>query len=234
MNTYTINRGGRILGPYTLQEVQRYLMEGRLGRNEAACLNGDQHWVPLRQLTETGGSEPPVDATGGSGGKVEKVNSDPPSLHWGLLLLLSFVSAGIASIIWGFVQAAWVRKLDRQSRAGMLLGFSAACLAGATLFYAGLEDDLKAGRAIDSDQAFALGLASMCMIGWGVLTVVALFSMRSSMEWYYREVEPLGFSLQGQPYGLRLSGVMTFFFNVYYLQFHMSRIARWKATGVLD
>jgi hypothetical protein len=27
---------------------------------------------------------------------------------------------------------------------------------------------------------------------------------------------------------------MTFFFNILYLQYHMSRIAKWKQTGVLS
>ena len=41
---------------------------------------------------------------------------------------------------------------------------------------------------------------------------------------YYNSVEPIN---------LRLSGVMTFFFNILYLQYHMTRIARWKQTGIL-
>ncbi len=42
---------------------------------------------------------------------------------------------------------------------------------------------------------------------------------------YYNTVEPIG---------LRLSGVMTFFFNVFYFQHHMSRIVLWKLTGYLS
>jgi hypothetical protein len=41
---------------------------------------------------------------------------------------------------------------------------------------------------------------------------------------YYNSVEPIN---------LQLSGAMTFFFGIFYLQYHMSRIARWKRTGVL-
>jgi len=54
---------------------------------------------------------------------------------------------------------------------------------------------------------------------------VAIFKMRTSMESYYNSVEPIG---------LKLSGVMTFFFNVLYFQHHFSRISRWKQTGFLD
>jgi hypothetical protein len=31
--------------------------------------------------------------------------------------------------------------------------------------------------------------------------------------------------------GLRLSAAMTFFFNILYFQYHLSRIAQWKKTG---
>jgi len=33
--------------------------------------------------------------------------------------------------------------------------------------------------------------------------------------------------------GLRLSSLLTFFFNILYFQHHFSRIARWKRTGIL-
>jgi hypothetical protein len=42
---------------------------------------------------------------------------------------------------------------------------------------------------------------------------------------YFNTVEPIA---------LRLSGVMTFFFGILYLQYHMTRIADWKRTGVLS
>src|SRR2546423_537329 len=37
-----------------------------------------------------------------------------------------------------------------------------------------------------------------------------------------------------QPIYLRLSASMTFFFGVFYLQHHFSRIAQWKRTGYLQ
>jgi hypothetical protein len=48
--------------------------------------------------------------------------------------------------------------------------------------------------------------------------------MRRSMEDYYNSAEPVG---------LQLSGVMTFFFNVIYFQYHLNRIRQFKTTGVL-
>ena len=54
---------------------------------------------------------------------------------------------------------------------------------------------------------------------------MSFFDMRRSMVEYYNTVEPIQ---------LRLSSAMTFFFNLYYLQYHMSRIATWKQTGYLS
>jgi hypothetical protein len=48
--------------------------------------------------------------------------------------------------------------------------------------------------------------------------------MRSDVEEYYNGAEPIN---------LQLSGVMTFFFAIFYLQHHFSRIAQWKKTGIL-
>jgi hypothetical protein len=61
-------------------------------------------------------------------------------------------------------------------------------------------------------------LGPICMI-------VGFFSMRGAIQRYYNSVEPIG---------LRLSGVMTFFFNILYFQYHFRRIARWKITGQLS
>jgi hypothetical protein len=58
-----------------------------------------------------------------------------------------------------------------------------------------------------------------------VLFVIAEFQMKNDLEEYYNSVEPIN---------LRLSGVMTFFFAVWYFQHHLSRIAKWKKTGVLE
>jgi hypothetical protein len=48
--------------------------------------------------------------------------------------------------------------------------------------------------------------------------------MRTSIERHYNTVENIG---------LKLSPVMTFFFNLYYFQYHFARIAEWKKTGRL-
>jgi hypothetical protein len=49
--------------------------------------------------------------------------------------------------------------------------------------------------------------------------------MKSTLKDHYNRIEPIG---------LRLSGVMTFFFSIYYFRHHFSRIAQGKKTGYLQ
>jgi hypothetical protein len=73
--------------------------------------------------------------------------------------------------------------------------------------------------------AMAAGVLWLGMIAGGVCGLIGMFNMRRSIENYYNTVEPIG---------LKLSGVMTFFFNIVYFQYHFSRIAAWKTTGRLS
>ena len=52
------------------------------------------------------------------------------------------------------------------------------------------------------------------LIGW-LVRLVARFSMRASLEEHFNGPDPIG---------LRLSGVMTFFFGGLYFQYHLNRI----------
>ena len=68
-------------------------------------------------------------------------------------------------------------------------------------------------------------LATLVRLGGTVLWLVGAFSMKNSIEEHYNTAEPIA---------LQLSGVMTFFFNVFYFQYHFTQIAKMKemqATG---
>jgi len=67
-------------------------------------------------------------------------------------------------------------------------------------------------------------LGHLITIIFAIIFLVAAFQMRSDLEEYYNAMEPIN---------LQLSGVMTFFFAVFYFQHHLSRIANWKKTGIL-
>ncbi|MBI4877144.1 MAG: zinc ribbon domain-containing protein [Acidobacteria bacterium] len=146
----------------------------------------------------------------------------PPNLHWALVLVLAMFT-GIFGFIWFCIQAGYVKKIDPASRARMFIVLGVLAIAGqfvATLVIAGAAAGGSMGGAMAGGfLTLILALAGM------VFMLSAIFGMRSSLVTYFNTVEPIG---------LRLSGVMTFFFNILYFQYHLSRIVEWKRTGVLQ
>ncbi len=70
------------------------------------------------------------------------------------------------------------------------------------------------------------GLFSLASL---VLLIVGVFRMRSDLENYYNTTENINLRLDGVG-----STLLTLFCNVFYFQWHFSRIAKWKKTGVLE
>jgi hypothetical protein len=68
-------------------------------------------------------------------------------------------------------------------------------------------------------------LSVLLTIGSYVVFYFGVYSIRRSMLEHYNNVEPVQ---------LKLSAAMTFFFSTLYLQYHMTRIARWKAGGTFN
>jgi len=144
----------------------------------------------------------------------------PPDLHWALVLILSWVTMGLAGLFWAFKQAGFVKRIDPASKATqMLLLALGGMLAQVLLYFVSV--------ALRSYSMMAMmGILTMLLnVVILVAGLLALFGMRRSLVNYYNSVEPIG---------LKLSGVMTFFFSILYFQYHLSRIARWEKTGVLS
>ena len=59
----------------------------------------------------------------------------------------------------------------------------------------------------------------LIQIGLLAAWITAAFTMRADIEDHYNSAEPIGLSL---------SGVMTFFFSVFYFQYHFTRINEMK------
>jgi len=150
----------------------------------------------------------------------------PPNMHWALVLVLSAIT-GIFGIIWTFMEMSFVKKIDPASKAMKLYIYALITLPIGLIVGLGL---MMAGAAGGSSTAAGGGAAIGGLILFAayictfVFMIMSMFSMRRSIETYYNTVEPIG---------LRLSPVMTFFFNMLYFQYHFSRIATWKQTGRL-
>ncbi len=220
---YYISRGGRQYGPYTLSDLQRYFAEGSIVAGDLARREDSQSWVPVTQILGTSPAAvqtaPPIQP----GTAVPQVTPGavpgplPPNLHWAVVLVLTIVTCGLFGIVWAFLQAGWVKKIVPRSNALLMYAlYVAFLLLGTAISFAGAVGGPEAVRAMMVSWLFTMASVVCFLIG--------AFNIRSCLLEHYNSVEPIG---------LRLSAVMTFFFNTLYFQYHMSRIYQWKTTGVL-
>lgn len=146
----------------------------------------------------------------------------PPSLHWALVLVLALIVPFFA-LVWVFIELGFVKKLDPSCPAGKqfvtaIVAMIGGLILGLALMFGGGASDRASLAALGGFVLFASYIVTI------VFAIMAFFSMRRSIQNYYNTVEPIG---------LRLSGVMTFFFSIYYFQYHFTRITVWKQTGRL-
>jgi hypothetical protein len=125
----------------------------------------------------------------------------PPSLHWAIVLGLTIVTWGLFGLIWVFVHAVWIKRIDPRSKA--LYALSGGLAGLLTLAF-------LSGMSGGSD-----GLELLAQLVWVAAVLVAYFDMRAAIE---------------ARYNIELSGIMTFFFNVIYLQYHLRLIAKGQHT----
>lgn len=244
---YLISRQGQTYGPYAAEDVKRMLAERRILPSDLCWTEGMAGWEPVSRVfgpaasppgPAAAGNEPPRSAQG-SAPQGQPVSAPwpgpglpgaagalrggapawpvPPDLHWVAVLLIHYVTCGVFGIIWMFVQANFVKKIHPGSPARVLLfaylGFMAALIPLTALMI--LVEQWK--------EASAVIIAFLALLG-SALCIWAIFSMRRSLLYHYNTAENIG---------LRLNPVLTFFFNILYFQYHFSRIARWRNTGVL-
>jgi hypothetical protein len=255
--TYFIRRGDQQYGPYTLGDLQRYVASGHISAEDEAYTEGGGAAGRVGALLAQPQAEPSPFAPVGSAAAADSSTSPfgspqagvplaippgaylpayqkprmangaplPPDFHWGWLLLLHFPTCGVITFVWMFLQAWWVRQLDPGNRAvwyfGAYLGVS--YLFGMPI---GIITNLVDPRTVAESELFffaMFGGVILVSLGSGALFIIGAFSMRRSMLNYFNSVENIN---------LRLNGVMTFFFPIWYFQYHMSRIAQWKKTGM--
>jgi hypothetical protein len=235
---YYIQRQLNEYGPYTLADLQRYVAQGSIQLADLTRSEGMTDWVPVSQVIGNIPIPVAVPAGGGpaygggtvyDGGNVYGAQGAmpavaagpvPPDFHWALVLLISFF-CGFFQIVWLFIEAGFVKKLDRDGKSlAFLIGGMVTSIVAFIVFFTAAS--ANANRQEPPTSALVSFL--LIALAGAVLHLIGIFQMRSSMENYYNTVEPIN---------LRLSGVMTFFFAVYYFQYHFSRIANWKRTGYL-
>ncbi len=244
---YFLRRGTEEYGPYTLADLRRFALSGNVAPTDEVRAESEAIWQPARLVLGDDAWPAPIAPAGYAGqspaySATAPASQPPPGaylpayqvptmangaplpidLHWGLLLLLTLVTCGFAAYVWILMQAWWVRKLDATSKAIWYL------ITYLVIAYAAIVPSMAGGFFQGSDQE-EIGIAlsvfgSMMSLGSIVFYFVAVFSMRRSLNVYFQTVENIG---------LRLGPFMTCFFAIYYFQYHMSRIAQWKKTGML-
>jgi hypothetical protein len=241
---YYIQRQLNEYGPYTLADLQRYVAQGSIQLTDLTRSEGMTDWVPVSQvignipapqpaaLPVADGAMPNAGMVYGGSGTVYgdpeslpgggvAINSGPvsPDFHWALVLLVNFF-CNFFQVIWLFVEAAFVKKIDRESKGvALLAGSFLTMIVGIIVLFSSIGVNGQQGPSAAVMFPFFL-----LIVAGVVLHLMGIFQMRSSIETYYNTVEPIN---------LRLSGVMTFFFAVFYFQHHFTRIANWKRTGYL-
>lgn len=217
---YFVMREGEQLGPYSLADLQRQLTEGGIQPTDMARSEGLDQWVPVQQVVgnipvQQPAPPPPVNygqvsvysQESGGAPAMGSAGPVPPGLHWVLVLVLGIVTLYIFGYVWMFVEAAYAHRLRTKSTPLLFYGIGIPAIFVARVL-----------PAIGGTKAFA----SELLVAAAVLVIAGHFSIKNALEDYYNRVEPIH---------LKLSGVMTFFFNVLYFQYHFSKIRRWKLTG---
>jgi GYF domain 2 len=240
---YYIQRQNNEYGPYTLADLQRYVAQGNILLTDLTRSEGMTEWVPVSQVIGNipipvtapamqnpamnyGGAPAyatatvpaygaPAYGTPAMPGQVV-AGPVPVDFHWGAVLAISPFTCFLFWWAWFIVEAAFVRKINSESRALLFV-----ILAFISFFVGRII--MAVEMATHFGQSSYYG-APFFLIGI-LLYVVAEFQMKSDLEDYYTTVEPIN---------LQLNPFMTFFFSIFYFQHHLSRIAKWKKTGYLQ
>jgi hypothetical protein len=225
---YHVTRDGQNYGPYTLEDLQRYVASGNVLPTDLTKSEEMTEWVPVAQVL--GGPAPvaPAMIAPYAGAEAPSYPAgvvpypDPPNLHWGLVLVIGMFTCGLFVVVWDIVQGAWMRKVNPRSNALFLYIASTVINFVGTFARIGL---LVASGMKNQHLPLAIGIFVIVV----TLLVLARFDMRRSMEEHFNGPEPIGLSL---------SGVMTFFFGSLYFQYHFTRIneikrmARYRGAAI--
>jgi len=213
---YRIARDGQTFGPYTEDEVRQYLASGNLVEGDLACLDGMNKWQPLIKLLPKKKKEkPPKKSLLDPAGLRASIPS-PPDMPWVMAAALAFFTSFTFLVAWDVVEAAWLYRVEKRSRAIWYYALAALFfLLNARAFYTKIKH-------IDIFGPFSYAThATYLTLGLVVMIFIARFSMRASLLQHFNTTEPIG---------LRLSWFWTLIFGGLYFQFHFNRINELKRS----
>jgi hypothetical protein len=215
--TYQVSRNGQMYGPYTLEDLQRYVASGNVLLTDLAKSEDMPDWIPVAQILGTsplgtaGTPATPASPTAATYPQQPGVPyPDPPNLNWGLELLLGFLTCGLFVVVWNLIIASWANRIQPASKA-LLYYIIATVLI--VLNFGGSWGIIIAVTHHAHPHRSVLG--SLISLACWVVRLIARFTLRDTLEQHFNGPEPLG---------LRLSAVMTFFFGGIYFQYKLNEI----------
>ena len=252
---FQISRNGQMYGPYTLEDLQRYLASGNVLPTDLAKSEEMTDWLPVSQILAGGGAvaaalpvaETPTASGFASSGFTDVSSSGPatgfaapayaapmaqpgmvggspyeaaPNLHWGLVLLFSFLTCGLFMFIWNLVIAAWLKRV--QPNATSLYYYAGATVLLVVRVVVAIPHGIRTAMQPGMHATGMTGLLALLGIAIWVIRLIARYSQRASLEEHYNVVEPMG---------LRLDAVMTFFFGGLYFQSKLNDINAMKQAA---
>jgi hypothetical protein len=246
---YFIKRDLNEYGPYSLSDLQKYVASGNILLTDLCRSEGLTDWVPVSQVignipvpaapqpaapqaaagTVYGGTAGTgAAAYGTQGSHAAPVGSQyppPPSLHWGICLLLTIITCGLFSWVWLFVQSAWVKRVQPDSKA--ILYFSVALGVDIVTLICTIALGVSFGR--QQNVVGYLTLIRLAQLAAHIVVIVGCFNLKNSIEEHFNSAEPIG---------LRLSGVITFIMSFFllghiYFQYHFTRINEMKQRQMM-
>lgn len=210
---YRIQRGDQTFGPYTEAEVREYLASGNLVEEDLARTEDMKKWRPLRKILPK--RKRPKFAMFNPAGLRADLPT-PPDIPWVMALVLEMVTGLAFFVGWDIVQAVWLRRVEKSSRAIIYYSITAVLvLLNAQSFYANFRHYSFFAPLAHVTNATYLTVAIL------VMSVVARFSMRRSLLDHYNLVQPIG---------LRLSWLWTFLLGGLYFQYKFNQINELKRS----
>src|ERR1700734_26988 len=97
---YHVSRNGQSYGPYTLEDLQRYVASGNVLPTDLAKNEDMSDWLPVSQVLNLPAIAPPLYPQPPSYPISAIPYPDPPNLNWGLVLLFGFLTCGIFSFVY--------------------------------------------------------------------------------------------------------------------------------------
>ncbi|WP_284691337.1 pilin [Pinirhizobacter soli] len=231
-----LTRDGEKFGPYEPGLLRQWVAEGKVARATLAWRTGMAEWLPLDQVIDLGpatappppppfgGDLPPMSAHTGRSGFDDlgqepatarrRALPSPPSMHWFALVLLCIVTLNIFGLVWRFIQANWVKKIDGSSNGVAYLIVSLVLIVVGYFMSVG---GMVAGGATSG----MLLLGRLVLFAGGIVYIVGYFAMASSMKR----------ALPGYGASPEIGGITLFFFPMIYMQSQLTWVEAFKRTG---